>query len=223
MEMVVWTPFYLSGLISVKLSYDLNRDSKLTYIALSVRSGPYSGSWKEPDFFFRAEHDYLPTLAVESGWSESKEQLHKGMELLLVGGNGSTNVVIIVQWTRLQGARVSGTVELFVRDSNGMPTLQQSEVYSRYIIMFLSHAYYLLCRLYSRVLQLATTSGSEDGTFLGQHCQAVMATTCFTSMSRNYVIMLPEPFVSWILFPLRSITLESLGRCAPRPPHPGTH
>jgi hypothetical protein len=53
MEMVVWTPFYLSGLISVKLSYDLNRDSKLTYIALYVRSGPYSGSWKEPDFFFR--------------------------------------------------------------------------------------------------------------------------------------------------------------------------
>ncbi|GFF34895.1 hypothetical protein IFM46972_04386 [Aspergillus udagawae] len=94
---------------------------------LYFRSGPYSGSWKEPDFFFRAEHDYLPTLAVESGWSESKEQLHKGMELLLVGGNGSTNVVIIVQWTRLQEARVSGTVELFVRDSNGMPTLQQSE------------------------------------------------------------------------------------------------
>ncbi|GFF82790.1 hypothetical protein IFM61606_02540 [Aspergillus udagawae] len=94
---------------------------------LYFRSGPYSGSWKEPDFFFRAEHDYLPTLAVESGWSESKEQLHKGMGLLLVGGNGSTNVVIIVQWTRLQGARVSGTVELFVRDSNGMPTLQQSE------------------------------------------------------------------------------------------------
>ncbi|GIK02050.1 hypothetical protein Aspvir_006093 [Aspergillus viridinutans] len=91
------------------------------------KSGPYSGSWKEPDFFFRATHYYLPTLAVQSGWSESKEQLYKGMELLLVGGNGSTNVVMIVQWTRLEEARVSGTVELFVRDENGIPKLEQSE------------------------------------------------------------------------------------------------
>lgn len=57
------------------------------------------------------------------------------MDLSLVGGNGSINVVIIVQWSRLQ-ERVSGTVELFVRDKNGMPTLQQSEVCSRYMTIF---------------------------------------------------------------------------------------
>ncbi|GFF53403.1 hypothetical protein IFM58399_09563 [Aspergillus lentulus] len=93
---------------------------------LFFKSGPYSGSWKEPDFFFRPNNLILPTTAVESGWSESKELLRNGMDLSLVGGNGSINVVIIVQWTRLQ-ERVSGTVELFVRDKNGMPTLQQSE------------------------------------------------------------------------------------------------
>jgi hypothetical protein len=64
-----------------KLSYDLNRNSKLTYIALFYRSGPNCGSWKEPDLFFRAKESYLPTIAVECGWSESKEQLHKSMEL----------------------------------------------------------------------------------------------------------------------------------------------
>ncbi|GFF71996.1 hypothetical protein IFM47457_03025 [Aspergillus lentulus] len=94
--------------------------------SLFFKSGPYSGSWKEPDFFFRPNNLILPTTAVESGWSESKELLRNGMDLSLVGGNGSINVVIIVQWTRLQ-ERVSGTVELFVRDKNGMPTLQQSE------------------------------------------------------------------------------------------------
>ncbi|PKX89817.1 uncharacterized protein P174DRAFT_378604 [Aspergillus novofumigatus IBT 16806] len=93
---------------------------------LFFKSGPYSGSWKEPDFFFRPNNHILPTIAVESGWSESKELLRNGMDLSLVGGNGSTNVVIIVEWTKLQ-ERVSGTVELFVRDTNGMPTLQQSE------------------------------------------------------------------------------------------------
>ncbi|KAF7169370.1 hypothetical protein CNMCM5623_002133 [Aspergillus felis] len=86
---------------------------------LRFKSGPYSGSWKEPDFFFQARHHYLPTLAVESGWSEEKEQLHKGMDLSLVGGNGTTKVVIIVEWTKLNEGRLSGTIELFVRDSNG--------------------------------------------------------------------------------------------------------
>ncbi|GIJ84795.1 hypothetical protein Asppvi_003646 [Aspergillus pseudoviridinutans] len=94
---------------------------------LYFKSGPYSGSWKEPDLFFLANYHILPTLAVESGWSEEKEQLHKGMDLSLVGGNGTTKVVIIVEWTKLNEGRVSGTVELFVRDSNGMPALQQSE------------------------------------------------------------------------------------------------
>jgi aryl carrier-like protein len=70
----------------------------------------------------------LPTLVAGSGWSESKEQLHNDMNLLLVGGNGSVKIVIIIKWTKLQGGRVSGTVELFMRDRNGMPRLEQSEV-----------------------------------------------------------------------------------------------
>jgi hypothetical protein len=190
----------LVGHLTVYLTTEI---SILTYIALYLKSGPYSSSWKEPDFFFRANGHILPTLAVESGWSEEKGQLHKGMDLLLIGGNSSTRVVIIVKWIKLTGGSVSGTVELFIRDRNGMPTLQQSEVCPKY--MLVSHAYYPLCRLSSRVLQLPRTSGSEEGTFLGQRCcQAVMATTCFTSMSRNYVIRPPESSVSWILFPLRS-------------------
>lgn len=50
------------------------------------------------------------------------------MNLLLVGGNGSIKIVIIVKWAKLGGSRVSGTVELFMRDRNNMPILKQIEV-----------------------------------------------------------------------------------------------
>jgi hypothetical protein len=63
------------------------------------------------------------------------------MNLLLVGGNGSIKVVIIVKWTKLQGGRVSGTVELFMRDRNGIPRLEQSEVCSRLLINILHTSY----------------------------------------------------------------------------------
>ncbi|KAL2001959.1 hypothetical protein VTN02DRAFT_937 [Thermoascus thermophilus] len=96
-------------------------------VALEFADGPYSGSRTEPDFFFQVNDQILPTLVVESGWSESKEQLHDDMNLLLVGGNGAVKVVILVTWTKLQGGRVSGHVELFMRDQHDMPRLEQSE------------------------------------------------------------------------------------------------
>ncbi|KAJ5781471.1 uncharacterized protein N7518_009954 [Penicillium psychrosexuale] len=93
---------------------------------LQFRSGPYRNSRKEPDFFFRVDGHIMPTIAVECVWSQSIARLHNDMNLLLVGGDGSIRVVIIIKWRKLQGC-VSGTVELFERDRNGMPILQQSE------------------------------------------------------------------------------------------------
>jgi hypothetical protein len=93
---------------------------------LELRRGPYRGSKKEPDFFFQVDDHIMPTVVVESGWSESDTRLYNDMNLLLVG-NGSLRVVIIVKWRKLQGNRVSGTVELFLRDRNGIPRLEQSE------------------------------------------------------------------------------------------------
>ncbi|KAJ9255403.1 hypothetical protein DTO207G8_3159 [Paecilomyces variotii] len=94
---------------------------------LHLTTGPYSGSRKEPDFFFQVNDHILPTLAVECGWSESKGRIYDDMNLLLVGGNGSIRIVIIVKWAKLGGSRVSGTVELFMRDRNDMPILRQTE------------------------------------------------------------------------------------------------
>jgi hypothetical protein len=64
------------------------------------------------------------------------------MSLLLVGGNGSIKIVILVKWTRLLNSQVSGTVEVLTRDRNRMPVLQRGmfKIYNS-----ISHAYYLLC------------------------------------------------------------------------------
>lgn len=83
---------------------------------------------KEPDFFIRPEDFVLPTVAFESGWSETYPRLHSDMNLLLVGGNGAIKVVIIANWTRRSGGRVAGTLEVWKLDRRGVfPQLQQRE------------------------------------------------------------------------------------------------
>ena len=51
------------------------------------------------------------------------------MNLLLVGGNGDIRAVTIIKWKLNRRTRVvSGFVELYVRDRQGMPVRRQSEV-----------------------------------------------------------------------------------------------
>jgi hypothetical protein len=91
--------------------------------------------------YFLINDEYMPTVAVEVGWSESQPQLYNDINLLLVG-SGSIRVVILVKWSMLQGGRVSGVAEVFMRDRNGVPKLVQSEVCSR-LLVSLSYTYYL--------------------------------------------------------------------------------
>jgi len=125
----------------------LNSNSILTYVylALHFTTGPYSGSRKEPDLFFQVNDHILPTLVVECGWSDSKGRIYDDMNLLLVGGNGSIKIVIIVKWAKLRGSRVSGTVELFMRDRNDIPILKQIEIR---IFEAFSSMFYLLIAWY---------------------------------------------------------------------------
>ncbi|KAJ5728232.1 hypothetical protein N7493_004562 [Penicillium malachiteum] len=95
---------------------------------LNFQYGPYRGSRKEPDFFLRPDAFTLPTIAVETGWSETKSRLLDDMNVLLVGGNGQIIMVILVNWEKIQGEYVSGEVEVYRRDVNGMPRCIQKEV-----------------------------------------------------------------------------------------------
>ena len=77
------------------------------------------------------DNQIFPTVVIESGWSESFTRLMDDMNLWLVGGNGSVNAVIILKWKfERNSASVTGVAELYACDSNGMPTLRQSEVFS---------------------------------------------------------------------------------------------
>lgn len=67
--------FYTRELAQVSYPYrSLFEQYQYSYIytVLHFTTGPYSGSRKEPDFFFQVNDHILPTLVVECGWSESK-------------------------------------------------------------------------------------------------------------------------------------------------------
>lgn len=74
----------------------------------------------------------MPSIIMESGWSESMTQLHNDMNLWLVGGNGQVRLVFILKW-RLHNDKqhVSGSVEVYGLDANGMPVQKGQPQVSR--------------------------------------------------------------------------------------------
>jgi hypothetical protein len=101
----------------------------INFTAIDFFYGPYAGSRKEPDLLIRADNLRHPKVVMESGWSDSWPELHNDINLWLVGGNGEVNVVILLKWKRIGDSdRVTGTVELYSLDANGMPKLRQTEV-----------------------------------------------------------------------------------------------
>ncbi|KAJ5602158.1 hypothetical protein N7510_011692 [Penicillium lagena] len=99
-----------------------------TVFAIVFTSGPYRTIRKEPDYFLRPDGLELPTVAVETGWSESQPLLHRDMNVLLVGGDPNIRRVFILKWTRLQSG-VGGSVELWKRQvGQPIPIIVQREI-----------------------------------------------------------------------------------------------
>ncbi|KAE8312023.1 hypothetical protein BDV41DRAFT_578075 [Aspergillus transmontanensis] len=93
-----------------------------TGTTLEFRDGPYRGSRKEPDVFVQSTYVDVPTLAMESGWSESLRELENDMNLLLVWANGAIKRVFIAKWTKhTDEYHVSGIIKVYKLDRNGMP------------------------------------------------------------------------------------------------------
>lgn len=70
----------------------------------------------------------LPTVVVESGWSESRPRLHNDMNLWLKGTAGAVQMVLLIKWSKLGGDRVKGYVEVYNLDPAGDENLIQTEV-----------------------------------------------------------------------------------------------
>ncbi|KAK9481637.1 hypothetical protein V1527DRAFT_486426 [Lipomyces starkeyi] len=89
---------------------------------------PYQASRKEPDYCVIPIGSRLPTLVLESGWSESRPQLYHDRDLWLRGGQGFVQVILIVKWTKIADKRVKGDIEVFDLDAAGNIRLLQQEI-----------------------------------------------------------------------------------------------
>lgn len=89
--------------------------------------GSYADSSKEPDLGMRVGNQPLPTLVIESGWSESLDRLREEARLWLVGGNATA--VIVICWRSLENTdQIGGEVELYTLDGDGNSVLRQTEI-----------------------------------------------------------------------------------------------
>ena len=78
----------------------------------------------------------MPTIVVESGWSESRVRLYQDRDLWLIGGRGSVNVAIIIKWTKIHVNKVSGDIEVFDLDPQGAVRSLQREVIRLFLYSF---------------------------------------------------------------------------------------
>lgn len=69
----------------------------------------------------------LPTVVVESGWSELWPRLVSDRDLWLIGGP-AVEAVFLLRWTKIAGGRVKGDIQLHGRDAARNVVLIQEEV-----------------------------------------------------------------------------------------------
>ncbi|PGH27937.1 hypothetical protein AJ80_00191 [Polytolypa hystricis UAMH7299] len=89
--------------------------------------GPYAASEKQPDMSIVPDGQHLPSVVVESGWSESFAKLHRNMRLWLVGGAGEVKLALLLKWTKTPGNHAKGVVESWDLDPAGNERLLQTE------------------------------------------------------------------------------------------------
>ncbi|KAJ5885025.1 hypothetical protein N7495_009535 [Penicillium taxi] len=114
------------------LMTDMERSQIGSFVGTTLKfeSGPYQNSRKEPDLFVipKLATDNLLTIVFEVGWLESFKDLKEDIDLLLKGGEGSTNAVVVVKWTKHRFTkRIRGFADVYVRNIYGDPALRQHE------------------------------------------------------------------------------------------------
>ncbi|KAF3895011.1 hypothetical protein GTR04_4017 [Trichophyton interdigitale] len=89
-------------------------------------AAPYTSAVKEPDACILPDSLPLPTIAVESGWSESWPRLEADKDLWLVGG-AAVELVLLIRWTKISNGRVKGDLHVHGRDLAGNVVLLRTE------------------------------------------------------------------------------------------------
>ncbi|KKZ59940.1 hypothetical protein EMCG_05231 [[Emmonsia] crescens] len=89
--------------------------------------GPYAFSSKEPDLAILPNAQPLPTIVVESCWSESDPKLQQDVQLWLEGGAPTVQLVMLLEWSKSSATQVKGRIEVHGRNSAGTIGLLQAE------------------------------------------------------------------------------------------------
>lgn len=66
-------------------------------------------------------------MVVETGWSETRKQLYRDRDVWLVAGAATTEIVLIIKWSRVAGKRVKGDIEAWEHGTPGNLRLMQKE------------------------------------------------------------------------------------------------
>ncbi|KAJ9310804.1 hypothetical protein DTO271D3_8939 [Paecilomyces variotii] len=154
-----WT---LGGLLLPQEADDLE---VLTGTRFESFRAPYTSSRKEPDQCIMPATMTVPTVVVESGWSESRPQLHRDRDLWLLGGSGSVQLVMILKWSKVAQRSVKGDLEVFNLDAAGnVVTLQQEVIFPCPPPAIASSQ--LVCITRSQLFGPALPAGSNPATVL---------------------------------------------------------
>ncbi|KLJ09008.1 hypothetical protein EMPG_15570 [Blastomyces silverae] len=88
----------------------------------------YTHFSKEPDMYFLSDDKPLPTVVIETGWSESWPRLNADRDLWLVSRGEAVQLVVLIKWTKITDNRIKGDLQVYGRDSAGNVVLLQAEV-----------------------------------------------------------------------------------------------
>ncbi|PKX94993.1 uncharacterized protein P174DRAFT_418964 [Aspergillus novofumigatus IBT 16806] len=143
---------------------------------------PYSGSRKTPTFCMCPDNRYHPSFVIECGDTESKERLLEDMRLWLIGARPFIKVILIIIYARRGNTnQVEGRAELYVRDANGDPVLQEEAVRCLPLLL-LTRAHHDNRPSFLR-LSLSAQLGSVPEISSAQFSQKVCKPTQFSPLS----------------------------------------
>ncbi|XRM47493.1 hypothetical protein ABZX51_010464 [Aspergillus tubingensis] len=92
--------------------------------------GAYTSSSKEPDLYLSARTDRVPSVVIESGWSESFPRLRIDKDLWL-GGTVEVEYAILLKWSKVRNNKVKGSIEVWGRGNTGSLLIRELAVFPK--------------------------------------------------------------------------------------------
>ncbi|EFQ99778.1 hypothetical protein MGYG_02791 [Nannizzia gypsea CBS 118893] len=124
-----WIVMEMSRMVSTGFVTQQESDSVRFLVGTSILSrvsGPVCRFIERARYMHLSESQSLPSLVIETGWSESWPKLGRDKDLWLQGGFPEVQLVLLIKWSKISSNRVKGTIEIHGRNG-GVTQLLQTE------------------------------------------------------------------------------------------------